>query len=269
MKKLFFLNIVLFLVISCQTTDKCRLWDNSNYFATFTALQDNENYILSVKFNAKDEPNNIYSDLEASNLRVNVIVKNEDIAIDTVCFNTLYPSGVADKKGNATVTIHGVTEWRNSTAIDRKKLRFTFIIETDEECYYQDVAPQPSIGTKDVITLYPSVNKDTDGTLTFILYAQRNRIKVDEYMPTSEKLRVIIYSEKGEVKWNSAFSRNFLQVVTPVYPKEVGEVYKYSLKWDGYDNHAKLMPPGKYRAQMIIPSKPNSYSESIVFKWKI
>jgi hypothetical protein len=231
-------------------------------------LQDNEKYILSVKFSAKTENDNEYSYPDHNKIRVEVIIKKQNEAIDTVEFIELFPSGIADKKGKANVTLYGTVAWRNSYGIDNKDLTFTFRIDTENECYYQDVKPQSSIETEDVLTLYPSVNKDTDSTITFVLYAQRNALKVDEYLPSSEKLRVIIFSEKGEVKWNSSFNKNFLQMVTPVYPENIGEIHKYSLKWDGYDNHAKPVPAGTYRAQLIIPAKPNSYSESIVFRWK-
>jgi hypothetical protein len=269
MKNFFLSILILMLIVSCQTAQQCRLWDESPFFATFTALQDNEKYILSVKFNAKNEPVIENSHLDPAKIKVEVIIKDHGIPLDTVTFYELFPSGIADKKGTANVTLYGTGAWRNSNGIDNKDLTFTFQIDTENECFYQDVKPQTKSNTEDVLTLFPSANKGTDSTITFVLYAQRNALKVDEYMPSSEKLRVIIFSEKGEVKWNSSFNRNFLQVVTPVYPENIGEIHKYSLKWDGYDNHAKPVPAGTYRAQLIIPSKPNSYSESIVFRWKM
>jgi hypothetical protein len=269
MKNFFLLYTVFLFAIGCQTADQCRLWDESPFLATFTALQDNEKYILSVKFNAKTEADNDNSYLDPTKIKVEVIIKDQGTPLDTVTFYELFPSGIADKKGKANVILYGTGAWRNSSGIDSKDLTFTFQINTEKECYYQDVKPQKSSDTEDVLTLFPSANKDTDSTITFILYAQRNALKVDVYLPSSEKLRVIIFSEKGEVKWNSSFNRNFLQMVTPVYPESIGEIHKYSLKWDGYDNHAKPVPAGTYRAQLIIPSKPNSYSESIVFRWKM
>jgi len=268
MKNFFLLFAIFLLAMGCQTVEQCSLWDDSPFFATFSAVQDNEKYILSVKFSAKTDTNIEYSYLENNKIKVGVIIKNQNQAIDTVRFSELFPSGIADKKGKANVTLYGTEEWRNSYGIDGKNLSFTYQINTENGCYYQNIKPQTSSESKDVLTLYPSVNKDTDSTITFILYAQRNASKVDEYMPSSEKLRVIIFSEKGEVIWNSSFNRNFLQMVTPVYPERIGDVYKYSLKWDGYDNHAKPVPVGTYRAQLIIPAKPNTYSESIVFRWK-
>jgi hypothetical protein len=271
MNKIFLYCIMLSIILSCQTTDTCRQWDDSLFFASFTALQDNEKFLLSVKFNAKNEPNNLFSDFITGKNSISVIVMGNNEAIDTVEFTDLYPSGIADKKGKAIVAIYGVTEWRNPTSIKNEDLIFSFNLMIGEKCYHYDTKPKLSdetVSNEDVLTLYPSINKDSDSTATFVLYAQRNKLKTDEYLPSSEKLRIIIFSEKGEVKWNSSFNKNFLQVVTPVYPENVGGIYKYSLKWDGYDTYGRQLPPGNYRVQMIIPAQPKMYSESIEFRWK-
>ncbi len=108
------------------------------------------------------------------------------------------------------------------------------------------------IAPEDALNLYPIIEKNESGNLKIGLFAVRNKTK-DEYLPDSEKLRVIVRNFKGKTVWNSSEGLNFMQVITPVYPEAIGEFYEYSVLWKN--------PPesGEYTAQLIIPANPEKY----------
>lgn len=263
---------ILFIIIfvGCRSSENCIPWNHDEIISEFQAFRSNDNFVLSIKLNAKNEPNPEFDDFIDSIEEAFVLIKHDGIILDTAFFRGIYPSGIADRKGVASVTAYGTAEWENKSGFAADRLSFTYKIHTKERCFYKNKSnfDIEKDDNRKALELYPSVNKTSDSTATFVLYAKRDHIKENEYIPTSEKMRVLIFSEKGKMVYNSSFGKNFLQVISPVLPEKVGEIYKYELKWDGVDTNGKRLPTGTYRVEMIIPANPQKYSKSIELKWK-
>ena len=262
--------LIIIIFIGCRSSENCIHWNNDEIIAEFKAFQNNDNFVLSIKLNAKNEPNPGFDEFISSIGKAFVLIKHNEEILDTAFFRGIYPSGIADRKGIASVTAYGTTEWKNNTDIAAESLSFTYEIHTRDACFYKskkDIDKKTN-DDKKALELYPSVNQSNNSTATFVLYAKRNHKKKNEYIPTSEKMRVLIFSEKGKMVYNSSFGKNFLQVINPVLPEETGGIHKYELKWDGIDTYGKRLPPGNYRVEMIIPANPQQYSKSIELKWK-
>ena len=119
----------------------------------------------------------------------------------------------------------------------------------------------------EAMTLTPSVETKPDGIL-FVLNAKRNRTVGKEWMPSSEKFRVIITSAKGGEIYNSSNGMNYMAVVGDVKPAKNGDTERYEMLWPGVTNNKQPAPAGHYTAQLMIPARPLPYSANIDFDWK-
>jgi hypothetical protein len=122
---------------------------------------------------------------------------------------------------------------------------------------------------KNALDLTPEIEIKNDTLVLFSVQAVRNFVVEDEYIPSSETLRVRIFSTKGAELWNSGQDQVFKQVIMNVLPEKVGETYRYSVEWNGRKNNGALLGPGKYTVVMTIPAKPRPYTASKEFDWKV
>ncbi len=113
------------------------------------------------------------------------------------------------------------------------------------------------------------VEDSTDSSALFVVLAERKRMINGEYFPSSERLRVMITSESGTAVWNSSQAQIFMQMTAFVEPKNIGEVRRYELPWNGMDAQGKPLPPGKYNVVLTLPARPSPYSVVIPFSWKV
>lgn len=101
----------------------------------------------------------------------------------------------------------------------------------------------------------PSIINFGDSLLFCAIDLIRLRPDQSEYFPTSERLRVEILNSSGKPLWRSDDSKNFLQVISEVEPKMVGQIHRYSL----------LIPflailkhkDHKFTFRLSLPIKPN------------
>jgi len=105
-----------------------------------------------------------------------------------------------------------------------------------------------------------------DGFAKFTLTARRIKAVDDEYLPSSENFRVEIFSEKGQMVWNSSKGQNFFMVISDLEPKKEGDSKTYEIIWNFNNNDNKKVKLGKYFAYLIIPSKPENYKCRIEFE---
>lgn len=108
---------------------------------------------------------------------------------------------------------------------------------------------------KGALSLKPEI-KFSGNQIEFILHTKRNYIVEKEYIPNSEDLKILVYSEKGKLIYNSGEGANFFMAIQDVKPIEVGEkhTYKFISKNDFFDK-SKI-----YKIHYIIPAKPEIYS---------
>lgn len=110
------------------------------------------------------------------------------------------------------------------------------------------------------LELAPSMTRQNDGTYQFMLRATRRRIVPEEYFPSSEQLRIAIFSAKGATVWSSNDGMAYLTVVMPVEPALQGASHLYSLDWNGMASDGARLPTGRYQVQLTLPVRPAPYS---------
>lgn len=126
-----------------------------------------------------------------------------------------------------------------------------------------------SSNSNEYLMLEPSIQKIDYENIKFILKVTRLKTKEDEYIPTSESLRIVVSNVKGKTIWESNKNMNYLQVISPLLPENKEEIYTYELDWNGKDNEGNELSNGsEYTAIFLIPSEPESYSTSLKFIWK-
>jgi len=99
-----------------------------------------------------------------------------------------------------------------------------------------------------------------------VLSAKRKYKKENEYLPSSEDLRVKVKTQSGKTIWLSNYGKNFLQVISEVNPVEVGDVHVYSIKWDGKSRSGKLFKSGSYIVELTIPAQPDNYTVTLKYE---
>lgn len=119
----------------------------------------------------------------------------------------------------------------------------------------------------DVLDLYPIIKRNDNKSIDFGIFTVRNKL-VDEYIPNSETLRIEIINNRGKAIWNSGYGGNFMQVIYPVYPENIGDNYTYSSTWRFNKNNGNKVVPGKYTVNLIIPALPKPYFSTITFNLK-
>lgn len=137
-------------------------------------------------------------------------------------------------------------------------------IETASGLYRDTIDVALSFATS--LHLDPFAN-DVEGGIELGCMAHRLIPRPDEFLPSSEQFRVIIRDTKAMEVYRSDAGMAFMQVITPVEPRDVGAYQRFSVFWRGTTSQGQNVPSGEYVAEMIIPAVPIPYSTSIAFTW--
>lgn len=120
----------------------------------------------------------------------------------------------------------------------------------------------------EILELSSTCKMQHDSTLIlFSLKAKRKQL-IQEYIPNSELIRLIIINSEGEIIYSSGGKQAYLMMVEKVRPENVGEEYTYNIFWNMRDNRGIKVPMGRYIANLIIPAKPTPYVDLLHFELK-
>lgn len=144
--------------------------------------------------------------------------------------------------------------------LNSKSKKYTKVIHPDYSIY-------DKLANNEALKLQPSFTILSDGIIEFAIQATRQKI-VDEYLPDSEKMRVIVSNSGGKILYNSDNNMSYFQAIQTVLPENIGETYTYRYPWNGMDNNKKKILAGNYKATLMIPAKPTPYVTIINFEWK-
>lgn len=117
------------------------------------------------------------------------------------------------------------------------------------------------------LALKPEIKVINDSLILFSLHSKRLKENESSYFPTSQDFLVEIYTEKNNLLWKSDKDMNYLQVITPIEPTQIGDLYTYSIEWDGIMDNGKKLPKGDYIVNLILPARPMQYPITTNFKW--
>ncbi|MBL7999458.1 MAG: hypothetical protein JNL32_12580 [Candidatus Kapabacteria bacterium] len=163
--------------------------------------------------------------------------------------------------------------WRNPMATPFTALIIDAVLTMNDSTRYHDAVrfelpAGDSIKPIEYMTVKGDIDEQTDSTITFGLLATRNRGVHDDYHPTSERMRLEIYSQKGVLLYGSNHGMNFLQSVGQVEPNKIGDNKRFVFMWGGTDNDGNILPKGRYKAKLTLVTRPFPYSTTIDFDWK-
>ncbi|MBI5324597.1 MAG: hypothetical protein HZB41_04895 [Ignavibacteriae bacterium] len=273
MPKHFFALIVLIILLSSCGTTKIIDKNPPPYLPEIKLQTHAGEAVFNFNLTAnKDESQDKFDFVNTITSVILEIINPEDSVIHKLNFGQLDLKGTTDKNIQKTLTVSGSVNWILPGDINLKELKFRFKIFAINKYYdmtkrYSDLYSETDEESP-AITLEPFIENQTFNSAVFGVIAKRNKIIENEYLPTSETFRVDILNHKGAIVWSSGLGFNFLQVIKPVLPKSIGETYKYTVEWNGNSSNQIPLIPGVYTLRMTIPSKPQSYTASMTFKWK-
>ena len=115
-----------------------------------------------------------------------------------------------------------------------------------------------------ILKLIPLVLAKDETKIEFGILAYRYNL-TDEYIPNSEIFRLDVRNMKGKLIFNSQEGGNFMQVIYPVYPENIGEFFVYSYSWNLKDNDGADILDGDYSINMMIPALPKPYRTELFY----
>ena len=181
--------------------------------------------------------------------------------------------GKTEDKEQKALSATGFINWLIPPKLDIKKLKYRFMIFARNQFFnvtktYDELQPKEQEKEMQAIILEPFVENVTVNSADFGAMAKRTKSVDNEYCPTSETFRVEILNHNGIPVWISGYGSAYLQVLTPVLPKETGDAHKYIVHWNGMQSNNTPLWPGEYTLRMIIPAKPEAYTTTMKFDWK-
>lgn len=100
--------------------------------------------------------------------------------------------------------------------------------------------------------------------LLFTSKATRIRKIPNEYLPTSERFRVIVIDDESKEIWNSSQGKSYMQATQDVLPVEIGDTITFSHKWNFGKSFAERSLQATYQAILMIPAQPNPYTDTLL-----
>ena len=117
------------------------------------------------------------------------------------------------------------------------------------------------------VELRPFARSTADGTIDIGAEVRRIYTASNEYLPSTEDVRVIISDAEGNTVWRSDAGLMFSTMIMKVEPQDRGSVAVVERRWNGRNAEGSTVPQGTYRADIIIPAIPMAYQASVEFTW--
>jgi hypothetical protein len=261
--------VILFPIIfvSCATKE-IRLVDPPANFP-LTKVLDTDRGIVIISYAAA--PNNISKSRQDFYNNINdfrIILRADEDSIATIEMKKEI-IGEYYKNSNANVVFFasGIAE---NISIDADDLFYEIQIRTNDKeyRYVQNYNQLKVIEEDPSMVTYSYMDEITDDGCKFGMFAIRLKPIEDEWIPNSNHMTALMQDQKGREIWSSAFNQNFMQMVYPVFPEDIGTYHKYEHDWRGNWNNGSPAKPGLYIVNMTINSKPENYNSTINLNWK-
>lgn len=137
------------------------------------------------------------------------------------------------------------------------------LTSSDHLVFTQPITYQPATP----LELLPFTTRVSDSLLTIGVVAIRVFKPQGEYLPSSERLRLIISDQKGNVVWRSDAGMQFMTIVGQIEPTLEGRTEQYTSQWNGVDLQGNPVRPGTYDCEILIPARPTPYSVRTPVQW--
>jgi hypothetical protein len=186
----------------------------------------------------------------------------EDAMTDSVEFKLIHTGAPGEER---TVYLAGDAAWTTPTSKTATEVWIEMYVLTGREQLRFRVAKPLEAAAP--LELTPFTLRTSPTTIEIGAIARRAFTMKDEYLPTSESIRLIINNAQGEAVWRSDVGQAYTQRVGRVEPERVNELHRYALEWNGKDMQGVYAPTGTYTAEIIIPAKPQAYRTQTTFLW--
>lgn len=233
----------------------------------FFYIKNGDNYSFYFIFNP------IYSSLKDTinfdKIKLSFIPKgNKDkfeIYLDNV-FSGYYPN--SENSFQQTRIYYGQLTATDLNGINPEDITVESLVNIKKNKFFRkdqlsSLLLQPNYAKLEFLKLYPKTTMVSDDIVEFDLFAIRVVPHSGEYLPSSEVLRVELYNYQSGKRLSSSEGKNFLQVITDVEPKVVGDYKIFSTQI----NLSKQSFLERNLIKYIIPAVPNNYVVELTF-WK-
>jgi hypothetical protein len=264
-----FVSILFFsvLLLSCSSRE-ARLVAPPPNFPISKIVETDDGFTI---FSYTASPNNVSKgrqDFYKSIKEFSIIVFADEDSIATIPMK-IEIMGEYYKNSDANVVFYakGVSE---GISIDADELFYEFRIKTDEKDYvyiqnYEQLRVKEEEPKLEAYSIIDNIEEDK---CSFGMVAIRLKAIDEEWIPNSEHCRALMNDGKGRKLWSSSYNQNFMQMVYPVYPEEIGDYHNYILDWGGQKNNGSDVKQGYYQVHLTINSRPERYGATINLNWK-
>jgi len=266
MKKIttFLLMLLIFGIFSCSSFDSKKLTKEfimKNLLAFYIENQDSVFFYFVLNSSLPIELDEKIPAVEYTKLYFKG--QSEDSAIyPQEIMNSFYRT--SEKNINITF-VYSQKFSKNQLQSNWKSQKVNFVLNTNSGKYtieksIEDMNPANIFPEIQALYLLPAM-KINNGLYNFQLLAIRLNSVQGSYLPSSERMRVEIENDK--VIYNSSEGKNFMQVISDVFPVEIGDYYVYEESVDFASE--KIKYKGSHKAKLIIPAMPINYVSTIDF----
>jgi hypothetical protein len=186
----------------------------------------------------------------------------EESMTDSLEFKLIHTGAPGEER---TVYLAGDAAWTAPAARTATEVWIEMYVLTGREQLRFRVVKQLEAAAP--LELTPFTLRTSTSTIEIGAIARRAFTLKDEYLPTSEQIRLIISTADGEAVWRSDVGQAYTQRVGRVEPERVNELHRYAMEWNGKDMQGVFVPTGTYTAEIIIPAKPQPYRVQTTFLW--
>ncbi len=264
MKNIFLLSFCIFICFSCSSS-KYILNESPDYLKDKIILsQQNDSIYFNINLFTIDKYENLcynfFKQIDSINIKIKSEQFNKDVKIYKNDINIIgIPSNI---EGNTIVLPinlkYELTEKNiNNVSIILDIYYGLNYIRTQKEIRLND--------NPEILSLFPVILNENDKSIEFAVLAVRNKIK-EEFIPSSEELRLEVLNFKGRQIYSSQTGINFLQIILPVFPENIGNYYLYKQTWDFKTDENNLVVPGKYTINLMIPALPTPYKVNLTLE---
>ncbi len=194
---------------------------------------------------------------------VELSVRSSDIAApDTLVMNT---SDIVVEGSRHGKLLIGSVLWEGPSAAASASAQseVSVLTSSDHLVYSQAISYQPATP----LDMLPFSYRTSDSLLTVGVVAVRVFTPKGEYLPSSERVRLIISDQKGNVVWRSDAGMQYMTLVGQVEPTLEGRTEQYTSQWNGVDLQGNAVRPGTYECEIVIPARPTPYSVRTSVQW--
>lgn len=252
---IFFISLIAFSCASSKNSNSQFDFEKTEFFF----IQDKESLFFYFVVNSTTTNTNI---LEVDSITLSFVNKRTRIESRTPLQKIFFSNYKFSEKESKNLEVyHTLTTLLQLQTDNYEDIVVKPIIHSGKkkftkEFQLKEIIYKPKFEKYEFLKLYPAVTEINDKEIQFSLLKIRIMPHSGEYLPSSESLKIEIYNQQSGKTINSSEGKNFMQVITNVEPRVVGQ---YSIDKVSMSINKQASIVGQNRVRFIIPAHPNNY----------